>query len=341
MPRAKLLWTVTAALLFMLIALDSAYLKPFVEQTRQGEETATAYIDANHPLSASYTELDTKKMSTDERKLLERIREGAKSRRVAPIDAKIDPVWKAIPGYNGLEVDIEATFKLCRDTNQCGKQWIMKEVEPAVQLDDLKASPIYKGNPRKPMVALMINVAWGDEYLPVMLDALETASVQATFFLDGTWLSKNEEQAKEFLNRGHQLSNHGYSHKNMSTLSKEQATREITRTQDLLGKLGVENGLFAPPSGDYDQETVAIADELGLKTVLWTLDTVDWKKPDPNWIAKRVKSRVEPGTMILMHPTESASQALPEIIEIIKNKGYVLGTVDDLLSSKRVPKSGE
>lgn len=100
------------------------------------------------------------------------------------------------------------------------------------------------------------------------------------FFLDGSWLSKNVELAKEIQKRGHEMSNHAYSHPNMSRLSAERAKLEISKTQDLLHKtLGVENRWFAPPSGDFNQKTVDIASSMGLQTVLWTVDTVDWRKP--------------------------------------------------------------
>lgn len=79
------------------------------------------------------------------------------------------------------------------------------------------------------------------------------------------------------------MENHAYTHPNMSTLSRARATAEIEKTKSLLKEsLGVTNTWFAPPSGDFDQETVDIAASLGLKTVLWTLDTVDWRNPSQN-----------------------------------------------------------
>jgi probable sporulation protein (polysaccharide deacetylase family) len=205
-------------------------------------------------------------------------------------------------------------------------------------LDDLGAQPIYKGNPNKRMVALMINVAWGNEFIGPMLDILDRENVKATFFFDGSWLSKNVDTAKGIQQRGHELSNHAYSHKNMSTLGRQESINEIDKTQKLLKEqLGVDNPLFAPPSGDFNQQTVQIAHEMGLKTILWTLDTVDWMKPSSESIVRKVAARVEPGTMILMHPTESSSGALEGMIRVIKEKDLALGTVSQVISSNRVP----
>jgi probable sporulation protein (polysaccharide deacetylase family) len=271
--------------------------------------------------------------------LLERIRNEAAKLRVEPINARVDRIWKAIPGYNGVEVDIDQTYKLSKGLKPGEPlRFVMREIQPEIGLEDLGAQPIYKGNSNKRMVSLMINVAWGDEYLPKMLEVLEQENVHTTFFLDGTWLSKHVDTARTILQKGHELSNHAYSHKNMSQLSRSRATEEIVKTQKLLeDELGVHNTLFAPPSGDFDQETVDIAHSLHLKTILWTLDTVDWKNPSPESVIRKIASRVEPGSLILMHPTPASSQALEAMIREIKRKGLAIGTVSEVISTNRVP----
>lgn len=212
-----------------------------------------------------------------------------------------------------------------------------RQIEPKVSLNELGAEPIYRGNPAKPMVSLMINVAWGNQYIVPMLDILDEENVKVTFFLDGSWLSKNPELATEMLKRGHEMENHAYTHPNMSTLSRARATVEIEKTQKLLKEsLGVTNKWFAPPSGDFDQETVEIASSLGLKTVLWTVDTVDWRNPSPESIVAKITSKAEAGTLVLMHPTASSSKALKAMIRGIKAKGLQLGTVSQTLSAERL-----
>ncbi|WP_219836707.1 polysaccharide deacetylase family protein [Paenibacillus sp. R14(2021)] len=270
--------------------------------------------------------------------LREMIQLEADKRRIAPVDARIDRIWKAIPGYNGLEVDVDKTYRLMvhAPVNE-PIRFVYREVEPKVSLNDLGRAPIYKGNPNKPMVALMINVAWGNEFIPSMLATLKKENVKATFFFDGSWLKKNTNVAREIQAAGHEISNHAYTHPNMSQLDRLSAYNQIARTEALLSStLNVKNAWFAPPSGDFNQMTVDVAAEQGLKTVLWTLDTVDWMHPPAYSIIRKVKTRVESGSLILMHPTDSSSQALPGIIAAIKGKGLMLGTVSETLSSKRV-----
>jgi probable sporulation protein (polysaccharide deacetylase family) len=301
-----------------------------------------ASLDRNIPYWADKSSMPTvmkSKQLVENKSLMELIKKEAVKRKIAPIDAKVDPVWKAIPAYNGLEVDIEQTLRTAESQPKSSAiTYIMKETPPAILLEDLGPVPVYKGNSQKPMVSLMINVAWGNEFLPLILDTLDKEKVHATFFFDGTWLNKNTDTAKWIQKQGHELSNHAYSHKNMSQLPRNKAIEEIRKTQNLLKDMGVTNTLFAPPSGDFDQETVQIAYEMGLKTVLWTLDTVDWTNPGPAPIIQRITKRVEPGSLILMHPTRSSSSALAEMIHVIKQKNLTLGTVSELISPDRIVK---
>jgi probable sporulation protein (polysaccharide deacetylase family) len=271
--------------------------------------------------------------------LEERVRAEARRRYAAPVDARLDRVWKAIPSYNGLEVDIEQSLKLAaRHPNEDPPPVVTREIPAKVTLDDLGPHPIYKGNPNKPMVALMINVAWGEQFLPDMLATLRKENVRATFFFDGSWLSKHLDTARQIGAEGHELSNHAYSHKNMSQLPAARAREEIAKTERLLkDELGASNRWFAPPSGDFDDETVRLAAEQGLKTVLWTLDTLDWTNPGAAAVLSKIKTRIEPGSLVLMHPTASSRDALESMIRIIKSKGLALGTVSETLSPERVP----
>lgn len=281
-----------------------------------------------------------KTYSESERKeLLTTISAEAEKRKIAPVDARIDRVWKAIPGYNGLEVDVEKTLEaalLAPSSNSI--RYIFKEVEPKIKLNDLGPYPIYRGNPNKKMISLMINVAWGNEYIESILKTLERENVKATFFLDGSWLKKFPDVAKQIQAGGHEMSNHAYTHPDMKMLSREAQYNQITKTESLLkSTLNVKNKWFAPPSGSFNQATVQIAEEQGLKTVLWTIDTIDWQKPSADTILRRISAKLEPGALILMHPTSSTRDAIGGIIATAKARGYTIGTVSETLSSARIP----
>ncbi|MFF2482599.1 polysaccharide deacetylase family protein [Paenibacillus sp. NPDC058071] len=330
--RTKLAAVVICMAVLFTLAFSEGGLRAYVRELKQGAETASA--KPRKPAALPEAELAG---------LRERIAAEAEQHRVAPIDARIDRIWKAIPGYNGIEVDAQATFDRTVATGALSPiQFVYKEVPPKISLQSLGTYPVYRGNPEKKMAAIMINVAWGEEYLPSMLESLAKENVKATFFLDGSWLNKNGETAKRIQAEGHEMSNHAYSHPNMSELGKQAAYEQISKTEALLkSTLGASNRWFAPPSGDFNQTTLQVAAEQGLMTVLWTVDTIDWQKPPPETILRRVANKLTPGALILMHPTASSRDALPGIIRYVKEQGYALGTVSDTLSPSRIPSSVE
>lgn len=307
-----------------------------------------AFVSMNNDVSHFLASLKYKEVKTasaqvsysqsERERLLSVINAEAVKRNIPPVNARIDRVWRAIPGYNGLEVDVEKTLEAALLAPPAESiPYIYKEVEPEIKLNDLGPHPIYRGNPNKKMISLMINVAWGNEYIDSILNTLNKDKVKATFFLDGSWLNKNAELAKRIQAEGHEMSNHAYTHPDMSALNRQAQHSQIAKTEALLkSTLNVNNKWFAPPSGAFNQATVQIAEEMGLKTVLWTIDTIDWQKPPADTIIRKIAQKIEPGALILMHPTSSTRDALAGIIATAKEKGYAIGTVSETLSSKRL-----
>jgi peptidoglycan-N-acetylglucosamine deacetylase len=270
--------------------------------------------------------------------LLDEIRTYAKRNNAEPIDAKLDRIWKAIPGYNGLTVDVEESYLAMWESSKFDtKKLVYKEVSPKIHLTDLPPSPIYRGNPEKPMVTLLINVAWGNEFIPQILKTLDEHKVKATFFFDGSWVKKNPDLAKQIYNKNHEIGNHAYSHPDLKHKSPKETEIELKKTNDVIEEtLGVKPIWFAPPSGSFKQETITVARDLGMLTILWTADTVDWRNPSTAEMVKRVTSQVENGTMILMHPTRPTAEGLDSMIRDIQEQGYVIGTVSEMMSEERI-----
>ena len=242
-----------------------------------------------------------------------------------PIEPRVDAIWHLIPGYDGV----------MRVRTKSGRSRL-QPMQPRTDIRSLRAEPIYRGNPNKPMVYLIINVAWGDSYIPHILGSLRKHGARATFFLDGKWLASHMDTAKIILRAGHLLGNHGYTHRNMSTLTQEEQTQEIEKTNTLLRQTGTIPTFFAPPSGDFAPSTLGVASMQGMFTVLWTIDTIDWWTSSADAILARVVPRLEPGSIILMHPTASAAAALDRLLDAIAQKHLQLGTAEDLVRSARV-----
>lgn len=195
-----------------------------------------------------------------------------------------------------------------------------------------KIQPIFHGNISEPKVAFACNVFWGEEFLPDMLQTLSNQNTHITFFIGGSWAKKYPDLLADIANKGHELGNHTYSHPHPNTISKEKNKEQIVKTEDLVKEItGTKTTLYAPPYGEYNDTVLTAADELGYTTIMWTIDTIDWKRPPADIIKNRVIKKLHNGAIILMHPTEPTAKALPELITEIKKAGYTITTVSDIL----------
>ena len=186
-----------------------------------------------------------------------------------------------------------------------------------------KTQPYYKGNVGIRAVSLMINVYWGTEYIDSMLEILDRYDVKATFFVGGDWASKNSDKLWAIAERGHEIGNHGYFHKDHAKLSYQQNVDEILACEKVVeATCGVKTILFAPPSGSYNKATLSASSSLGYKTIMWSKDTIDWRDKNSQLIFTRATTNLSNGDLVLMHPTKDTVLALPKIIECYIEKGF-------------------
>jgi peptidoglycan-N-acetylglucosamine deacetylase len=273
----------------------------------------------------------------EEDSLYKEIQEKSASYNEEAKDAYIDPVWKKTPGRNGRQVDVEASYMRMKKEGKFNEDLLVyKQIAPKVSLEDLETAPIYRGHPEKQMVSFLINVSWGTEHIPDILNILKEHKVKATFFLEGKWAKDNVDYVKMILEQGHTIGNHAYNHPDMARLNRTEIINQIKDTNDVIYAITGKNPKwFAPPSGSFSNEVVVVAEELKMETILWTVDTVDWKNPTVNVMINRVMGKIHPGATILMHPTPSIVKGLPSLIEEIKAKDYKIGTIEKLLSETR------
>lgn len=250
------------------------------------------------------------------------------------VEPTLDPVTKgAIPGLCGRTLDIQRTLNEAMVALPgAAVQVAFAPVYPT-SLWEYSKYPIYQGNPQKQQMALVINVAWGNENLPSMLATLETEQVQATFFLVGRWAAKYPDLVRAIAAGAHEFGNHAYSDPHLPMLDREAIAQEIKRTSTVITEItGQEVLFFSPPYNDFDQKVLDVASELGYLTVLCSRDTADWMRPGVDRIVRRIVPRAHNGGIVLMHPTEQTPQALIEIIKGLKQQGYELVTISKLLA---------
>jgi probable sporulation protein (polysaccharide deacetylase family) len=196
-------------------------------------------------------------------------------------------------------------------------------------------APVYQGSSAEKKVALTFNVVWGEEYVPQILEVLKKNNVTATFFIGGQWAEDFPALTRQIAQEGHEIGNHGYSHPHPDNISRAANLEEIKKTETAIeNACGVKTNLFAPPYGERGEAVLLAAEDAGYRTILWSVDTIDWQRPDPSIIVSRVVDRVHNGAIVLMHPTAPTVHALPDIIEALKKDGYEMVRVSMFVESK-------
>lgn len=194
--------------------------------------------------------------------------------------------------------------------------------------------PIYcvdTGGEKK--VALTFDAAWGADKTSDIIKILKENDVGGTFFLVGFWSEKYSDKIKEIDAAGLDIGTHSNTHPKMSTLSQSQIVSELSISSELITKVtGKPVRFFRPPFGDYNNLLLSSADGLGLQTIQWSVDSLDWKGLSANQILTRVKSGVHPGSIILFHNNaDHIVEALPLIISFLKSEGYKMVGLTDLV----------
>ncbi|MDD2554719.1 MAG: polysaccharide deacetylase family protein [Syntrophaceticus sp.] len=201
------------------------------------------------------------------------------------------------------------------------------------QVFQKKLKPIYQGDSAFKQVAITVNVDWGEEYLPDMLDTLEKSHVEATFFISGRWAEEHPKLVRQVSSVGHEIGNHGFSHPHVNDLDLERNKEEIQKTTKAIKQATKSTTrYFAPPYGEYNDTVLQAAAETGHQVILWTVDTVDWQKPSAEQITSRVVDGAQNGAIILMHPTEQTNESLPGMIKGLREKGYKIVPLEKLIT---------
>lgn len=194
----------------------------------------------------------------------------------------------------------------------------------------------YQGNVDDKVVAFACNVDWGNEFIQPMLNIFKENNIKITYFVTGKWAEKNQDFLKLIFDEKHEIGNHGYSHVDYDKLSYDRNKEEITKAHNIIkNTLDIDSKYFAPPSGAYNDNTVKAAKELGYELVMWSIDTIDWRKDSTREIIiKRVTEKIHNSAIVLMHPTSETIKALPEIINYLYQNGYKIGTISDVIKNK-------
>lgn len=165
-----------------------------------------------------------------------------------------------------------------------------------------------------------------------LLDILESANVQATFFLWGEHVAGHEDDVARMDRIGMDIGNHTWDHTRMDRLGNDARARELESTSATIENLvHYRPWLFRPPYGIYDANLQDTAAAAGMALVFWDVDSLDWKLLDADAVIQRVMERVGRDKIVLLHDVHPTSvDAVPELIRRIEAEGYTLVTVSDI-----------
>ena len=196
-----------------------------------------------------------------------------------------------------------------------------------------KLVPIYSVETSEKKVALTFDAAWGSDKTLKIVDTLKNAGIKGTFFLVGFWIDENKDKVKMIADAGFDIGTHSNTHPKMSTLSVSKMSEELESSISKIKNItGEAVKYFRAPFGDYSDSVLNVASGLGLKTIQWDVDTLDWKGLSANEIFNRVKASVKNGSIILCHNnSEHILEALPLIISFLKSEGYQMVKLSELV----------
>lgn len=219
------------------------------------------------------------------------------------------------------------------------------EGEPSVgntSKEELKKyDAVYLGNTEEKKIYLTFDSGYENGCTAQILDVLQKHQVHAAFFLVGNYIEQNPELVKRMVEEGHIVGNHTYHHPDMSKISTMEAFRkELEDLEELYTKTTGQpmQKFYRPPQGSYSEENLKMAQELGYRTVFWSLAYVDWlndDQPTSEEAFSKLIPRIHNGAVVLLHSTSKTNAAiLDDLLSRWEAMGYSFGTIDDLFDEK-------
>lgn len=197
----------------------------------------------------------------------------------------------------------------------------------------------YIGDTSQPVIYLTFDAGYENGCTEKILDALEKHNVKAAFFLVGNYIEKNADLVRRMVEDGHIVANHTMHHYDMSKISDlESFTQELRALEALfLEVTGKEMPkYYRPPQGIYSEANLKMAQQLGYKTVFWSLAYVDWNndsQPTREQALSKLIPRIHNGAVVLLHSTsQTNAEILDELLTKWENMGYSFESIDKLFS---------
>ena len=198
----------------------------------------------------------------------------------------------------------------------------------------------YIGDTARKVLYLTFDAGYENGCTAKILDVLKKHQVPAAFFLVGNYIEKNADLVRRMVDEGHTVANHTMHHYDMSKLTDKAAfTKELQDLENLYQNATGQKMVkfYRPPQGIYSEENLKMAQELGYKTVFWSLAYVDWNndaQPTAEQAFQKLLPRTHNGAVVLLHSTSKTNaEILDELLTRWKEMGYSFETVEELFGT--------
>lgn len=173
-----------------------------------------------------------------------------------------------------------------------------------------------------------------------ILNILNEKNINATFFLEGNFMSDCRILINDIVDSGNIIGNHTYSHTPITYLSNYQIKQEFIKFENLYYEITNKELIkyFRPPEGKYTTAKLDYITELGYDIFFWNVQYVDYDRKNDlgaDYAFDYVTKNTSKGDIILMHTlVDSNVEALPFIIDFFIEDGYEFKLLDYLVEKR-------
>lgn len=243
----------------------------------------------------------------------------------------------------GIELPIEVSLSCDSSSREKVIGWGIRrkegnqppDADPGAPKLLAKYGAIYIGDISKKEVYLTFDEGYENGYTPKILDVLRDNNTKAAFFITGPYLKEHQDLVRRMVEEGHIVGNHTIHHPSLPTISDYQIEEEVLGLDRAFSeKFGKNMQFLRPPKGEYSERSLEKTQNLGYCNVFWSFAYDDWyrdKNRGAQYAYDIVMRNLHNGAVILLHAvSKDNADALDMIIKGIKEKGYSIGTLNDI-----------
>jgi peptidoglycan/xylan/chitin deacetylase (PgdA/CDA1 family) len=184
------------------------------------------------------------------------------------------------------------------------------------------------GGSSPPQVALTFDDGPSPRYTPRILRILRRFGVPATFFVIGYLAERYPALLRQLRDAGMAIANHSMNHPTttpFADLPAHEIREQVEQSHLVLERFGIQPVGFRPPGGSSSGAVIDVASRVGERIILWSVDSEDFHRQKPRFLAQGVVKQAQAGSIVLLHDgggnRTATVRALPRIINGLRRKG--------------------